>query len=125
MFAANSYRIRLATAEDTDTLRALAERNAEQPLHGRVLIGEINGAGAAALSLSNGRVIADSSPRTAHLVANLRVRAVSIWTAQTAPSLRGRMIAGLPVWYRAAATPVQVSAADEQSPEPQPVLIHA
>jgi len=32
MFAANTYRIRLATDEETDALRGLAEENSQQPL---------------------------------------------------------------------------------------------
>ena len=57
MFAANTYHIRLATDQDTDKLHGLAQRNSQQPLSGRVLIGEIAGVGAAALSLSDGRVV--------------------------------------------------------------------
>ena len=124
MFAANTYRIRLATDEDTDALRSLAERNAQQPLCGHVLVGEIDGGGVAALSLTNGRVIADASPRTGHLVANLRVRAASILTAQATPSLRERLLAALPVWYPVA-TPVQRPTADERSAEHEPVSIAA
>jgi hypothetical protein len=75
MFAANTYRIRLATDEDTDALRGLAERNSRPPLEGSVLIGELDGVVVAALSRSEGRVIADWSAGVDHLVANLRLRA--------------------------------------------------
>jgi hypothetical protein len=102
MFAANTYRIRLATKQDTDTLLRLAEQNSEQPLGGSVLIGEIDGVASAAMSLSDGRVIADASPQTGHLVANLRARAVSAWAYSATPSLNERLLAGLPAWYRAA-----------------------
>jgi len=124
MFAANTYRIHLATDEDTDTLRALAERNSQQPLQGHVLIGEIDGAGAA-LSLSDGRVIADSSPRAGHLVANLRVRAASIWTEQATPSLRERLLAGLPTWYRAVSIATSGSSPETGDVEQESMLIHA
>jgi hypothetical protein len=101
MFAANTYRIRPATDEDTDALRSLAARNSQQPLEGSVLIGEIDGIESAALSLDDGRVIADCTPRADHLVSNMRIRAVGIWANSATPSLRDRLLAGLPVWYRA------------------------
>jgi len=78
MFAANAYRIRFATVEDASTLGLLAERYYQQRLVGRILIGEIDGTPAAALSLHDGRVIADSSPSTDRLVATLRMRAGAI-----------------------------------------------
>jgi hypothetical protein len=105
MFAANTYRIRLATERDADTLRDLVHRTAQRPLEGRVLIGELDGTSAAALSLSDGRVIADGSPGGDHLVANLRIRAISIWAHDDTPDLRERMLGGLPAWYRAVAVP--------------------
>lgn len=101
MFAANTYRIHLANHEDTDTLGRLSEQNEDQPLDGRVLIGEIEGIGAAALSLSDGRLIADCPARTGHLIASLRTRAVSVWAHEATPSLNERLLAGLPAWYRA------------------------
>jgi hypothetical protein len=121
MFAANTYRIRIATDEDTDTLRRLAEEHSEQPLAGPVLIGEIEGVGAAALSLADGRVTADQSPRIDHLVANLRIRAVSIWTHDATPSLNERLLAGLPAWYRA--TAVRSSAPGGDHVDREPVLV--
>ena len=123
MFAVNTYHIRVAKAEDMDTLHRLAEQNSERPLDGRVLIGEIEGVGVAALSLSDGRVIADSSPRIDHLVANLRVRAVSMWAYEAAPSLHDRMLAGLPAWYRAIAKPTR-TAVEERDKQESP-LVHA
>jgi len=63
MFAANTSRVRLANDDDSDAIRGLAERNSHRPLAGRMLIEEIDGVEAAALSLTNRRVLADSSPR--------------------------------------------------------------
>jgi hypothetical protein len=123
MFAANTYRIRLATEQDTDTLRALAERNSERPLEGGVLIGEIDGIASAALSLSDGRVIADSSPRAGHLVANLRSRAISAWAYSATPSLNERLLAGLPAWYRA--TVVRSDTVERERVEREPVAVSA
>jgi hypothetical protein len=96
MFAANAYRIRFATVEDATTLGRLAERYYQQRLVGRILIGEIDGTPAAALSLHDGRVIADSSPRTDRLVATLRMRAGAIRAFEATPSLRERLLAALP-----------------------------
>ena len=96
MIAANAYRIRIATVEDADTLGRLAERESQQPLVGRILIGQIDGAPAAALSLHDGRVIADSSHRTDRLVATLRMRAGAIRAFEATPSLRERLLAALP-----------------------------
>ena len=90
MYAPNAYRIRIATAEDAETLKRLAERDSKRPLVGRVLIGQYAGT-AAALSIHDGRVIADSSPHTGALVANLRVRAAAIRAFEATPSLRDRL----------------------------------
>lgn len=125
MFASKTYCIRLATDQDRDALDRLTERNAQRPLAGRVLIGQLDGAEAAALSLSDGRVVADSSPRCAHLVANLRVRAGSILAYEATPSLRERLLAGLPVWYRAVAVADSGSTADDARVEQEPVLVGA
>jgi hypothetical protein len=96
MFAANAYRIRFATVEDAATLGRLAERYYSQRLVGRILVGEIDGTPAAALSLHDGRVIAESSPRTDRLVATLRMRAGAIRAFEATPSLRERLLAALP-----------------------------
>ena len=96
MIAANAYLIRLAATEDAEGLRHLAERESEQPLVGRVLIGQMNGTPAAALSLHDGRIVADSSRRTDRLVATLRMRAGAIRAFEATPSLRERLLDALP-----------------------------
>jgi hypothetical protein len=95
MFAANTYKLRLATEEDAEALRRLAELDSRRPLAGRVLIGEIAGSPAAALSLDDDRVIADPFRRTDHLVACLRIRAGVIRAHEATPSLSERMRAAL------------------------------
>jgi hypothetical protein len=95
MFAANTYLIRLATAEDAASLVRLARRESRSPLAGRVLIGQIDGAPAAAMSLADGRVVADPLRATGHLVACLRVRARALAAYEATPLLRMRMLAGL------------------------------
>jgi hypothetical protein len=94
MIAANS--IRFATEADTDTLLRLAELDSQQPLAGRVLIAQTDGTPAAALSLRDGRAIADPFQRTDHLVANLRMRARALRAHDVTPVLRQRLLAALP-----------------------------
>jgi hypothetical protein len=95
MFAANTYKLRLATDDDADALRRLAELDSRAPLAGRVLVGEMAGTPAAALSLGDDRVIADPFRRTDHLVACLRIRAGAIRAHEATPSLTARMRAAL------------------------------
>jgi hypothetical protein len=96
MIAANAYRIRFSTAADSDSLSGLAERDSQEPLVGRVLIGYIDGTPAAALSLHDGRVIADTSRQTDRVVSALRMRASAIRAFEATPSLRQRLLAALP-----------------------------
>jgi hypothetical protein len=91
MFAPTAYRIHFATGEDADTLTRLAEHGSQQPLVGRVLIGQLNGTPAAALSLDDGRVITDPSRHTDELVANLRSQAGAVRAFEATPSLRDRL----------------------------------
>jgi hypothetical protein len=114
MFAANSYTIRAANDDDTFTLRRWADRRQQRPLAGSLLIGEINGQPAAAISLLDGRTVADTSASTGHLVANLRIRALSVWAYEARPSLRERIV-------QAMAAPT----APVEQDEPQPAWAHA
>jgi hypothetical protein len=110
MFETNTDRIRFATEEDADTLRSLAERASQKPLDGRVLIGDLDGKPAAALSLLDGRAIAESSRRAARLVVALRLRAGTIRAYEATPSLRERLVKALPP-YRGTTILVPVSPA--------------
>jgi hypothetical protein len=94
MIAANS--IRFATEDDAHALRGLAELDSQRPLTGDVLIAQINGIPAAALSLRDGRAIADPFQRTDHLLANLRMRARATRAYDITPSVRERVLAALP-----------------------------
>jgi hypothetical protein len=120
MIAANAYRIRFATAADADTLRSLAEGESQEPLVGRVLIGHVDGTPAAALSLHDGRAIADSSRPTDRVVAALRMRAGAIRAFEATPSLRARLLAAFPK-QRGGATvvPAPVSRAGQAEGEPE------
>ena len=92
MFPADAYIIRPATDADARALRRLAALDSARPLTGRVLIGELDGAPAAALSLKTGAAIADPFQPTAGLRAYLRMRAAAIEAADREPSLRERML---------------------------------
>jgi hypothetical protein len=96
MFAANPYRIRFATWEDAGAVRRLSGQGCRNPLGSRVLIAEIDGTPAAALSLRTGRVITDPSRPTDRLVAALRMRAAAIRAYEATPSLRERLLAAFP-----------------------------
>jgi hypothetical protein len=94
MISANS--IRYATEDNANALRCLAELDSQQPLEGRVLIAHIDSTVVAALSLKDGRVIADPFQHTDHHVAKLRMRAGAIRAHEVTPSLRERLLAALP-----------------------------
>jgi hypothetical protein len=92
MFPANAYVIRLATDQDAATLRRLATLDSARPLTGRVLIGEIKGQPAAALSLKTGVSIADPFQATENLRVHMRMRASAVEAVELEPSLRERML---------------------------------
>jgi len=84
--------IRLATDHDAAALRKLAALDEARPLTGRVLIAEIAGEPAAALSLETGAVIADPFEHTDTLRVHMRMRASAIEAVEREPSLRERML---------------------------------
>ena len=92
MFPADLYIIRLATEQDAPALRRLAALDSARPLTGRILIGEIDGAPAAALSLKTGASIADPFQVTDNLRVHMRMRASAIEATEREPSLRERML---------------------------------
>ena len=120
MIAANAYRIRFATAADADTLKGLAERNSQDELVGRVIIGHLDGTTAAAMSLHDGRVIADSSRSTDRVVSALRMRADSIRAFEATPSLRERLLAALPK-DRGSSNVVQLPVSRDEQDEREPL----
>jgi hypothetical protein len=120
MIAANAYHIRFATRADADTLKRLAEGDSKQPLVGRVLVGEIDGTPAAAVSLDDGRLIADSSRGTDRLVATLRMRAGAVRAFEATPSLRERLLAALPK-ERGRTNVVPMPASHDEVDEREPV----
>lgn len=95
MFAANTYVIRQASPADRDLLERIARLDTQRPIDGAALIGEVGGIAAAAVSLSDGRVIADPFMHTANLVALLRVRSRARRAAVRTPSVADRLRAGV------------------------------
>jgi hypothetical protein len=95
MFPANAYVIRQATIDDQDVLQRLAGLDSQRPLSGPALIGEIDGTPSAAISMADGRVVADPFKLTAHLVPVLMMRRRSLQAFAARPSLPARLKAGL------------------------------
>jgi hypothetical protein len=95
MYPGNYYVIRQATPEDEPALRRLAELDSQRPLSGPALIAEIDGGAAAALSLNDGRVIADPFERTTVLRQLLRIRAGALDAHARTPSLADRIRAAM------------------------------
>jgi hypothetical protein len=92
LFPADLYIIRLATEQDATTVRHLAALDSARPLTGRVLIGEIDGKPAAALSLKTGVAVADPFQATENLRVHMRMRASAVEAIDREPSLRERML---------------------------------
>jgi hypothetical protein len=67
--------LRLTTADDAPALWRLAALDDAPPLDGEALMAVLDGEPVAALSLSDGRVVANPFRRTADIVALLQMRA--------------------------------------------------
>ena len=109
MFAANIHVIRPATDADTEALDRLAALDSSPPLTGRILIGEADGRPAAALSLDDGRAVADPWGSTRTLRICLRLRASAMTAFEASPSLSERMLRAVRAAQaaRPAATPAR------------------
>src|SRR3954468_2670559 len=83
--------IRLATRFDDDELRSLAALDSMRPLAGPVIVAQSDGRIDAALSLEDGRAIADPFRPTAGLVDVLRTRAARLRGDQAAPARLRRL----------------------------------
>ena len=96
MFSTTNYTIRLATNDDDAALRRLAEIDDRDPLvPGPVLVGELGGKPEVALSLTDGRAIANPFLPTAALLARVRMRAGALGAYERTPSLPARIRAAL------------------------------
>jgi hypothetical protein len=104
VYPTNAYVIRSAADEDEEALSRLAGLDSQPPVHRPALIGEIDGTPAAAISLIDGRVIADPFRSTAGLRQVLQMRHRALRTYSRTPSLPERLHAALsPFRARAAA----------------------
>jgi hypothetical protein len=91
-----AYTLRFATPDDEPALHRLAEIDSQSPLTATpVLLGEIDGTPQAALSLSDGRVVANPFLPTASLLAHLRMRAGALTAYERTPSLASRIRAAM------------------------------
>ena len=88
--AEHELRIRLAGSADRGVLTGLAALDSQQPLDGDALIAELDGIAVAALSLRDGRLVADPFAPTAVVGDHLQLRAASITATErpTAPHIR-------------------------------------
>jgi hypothetical protein len=83
--------IRHATENDRRALQRLTELDSEQPLSMPALVAEKRGLPAAAISLADGRIIADPFENTAVLRQLLRYRFGALQAYSRQPSLSERM----------------------------------
>src|SRR3954470_24679773 len=83
--------IRVATRFDDADLHRLAALDSAQPLAGRIIVAQSDGRIDAALSLDDGRTIADPFRPTAGLVDVLRARAARLRGAEGAPARPRRL----------------------------------
>jgi hypothetical protein len=100
MYASNSHLIRLATDADADSLSRLAELTSQTPLGGRVLVAQVDGTTVAAISVDEGRTLADPGCFIGYLLPCLRARAQALRAYEAEPSLPARMLAAVPERYR-------------------------
>ena len=95
VYPSNVYVVRPATEDDQRDLQRLAELDGQRPFAGPALIGEIDGRPAAAVSLFEGRVVADPFQHTAALRQILRMRLGALRAYSSTPSLAERMRAAM------------------------------
>jgi hypothetical protein len=92
--AGRTVALRPAHADETHVVEQLAELDDAPTLDGQVLLALIDGRPVAALSLGDGRVVADPFVRTEEAVALLRLQAKHLWPKSRRrrfrPSLRPR-----------------------------------
>jgi hypothetical protein len=91
MFSSTAYTIRRATEDDAPALRRLATLDSGPALAHPVLIGELDGAPAAALSLADGRLAADPFLPSGALAVHLRLRGIGLLAYDREPSLAARI----------------------------------
>ena len=96
------YVIRPATIDDADAISRLAALDSARAPEAPLIIGELGGAPAAALSLADGRSVSNPFERTSQLMSYMRIRARALKAVDTEPSLRRRMLLAVPTRLRPA-----------------------
>ena len=95
MYPTSAYVVRQADADDERTLHRLAELDGQRPFSGPALIGEIDGRPAAAISLFEGRIIADPFQPTTVLRQVMRLRLDALRAYSSTPALAERVRAAM------------------------------
>ena len=95
MLSASALTIRPANGDDAAVLRRLSVLDAGREPAGRVLVAEEDGQVVAALSVDDGRVVADPFEPTAAAVALLRARAAALLGRTPRASWRERVASRL------------------------------
>jgi hypothetical protein len=95
MFPANSHVIRPATPADEHALRRLARAAGRTPLGGRILVAEVRGQVAAALSRDENRTLQDAALAPSYLTALLRLRDEGLTAYEREPRLAVRVAEAL------------------------------
>jgi hypothetical protein len=83
--------LRHARRDDADDVQRLAVLDEARPLQGRVLLAMVNGLAVAALSLDDGRVVADPFVATAEARSLLRLRAAQLAAGRLRRRLHWRL----------------------------------
>ena len=84
-----AFTIRLAYPDDAVALRRLAAMDSQRPLSGRILVAEVAAELWAAVSIEEGRAVADPFRRTATLVRVLEAQAAaSVLATRTGDAVR-------------------------------------
>ena len=91
MFPTNSHVIRPATLADEHALRRLAHADGRTPLGGRILVAEVRGEIAAAISRDEHRTLEDPAIAPAYLTTVLRLRAEGFDAYERQPDLAIRV----------------------------------
>jgi hypothetical protein len=95
MYAANSHVIRPATPTDEHALRRIAKQAGRRALDGRIMVAEVRGAVAAAMSRDDHRAIADTAIAPAYLTTLLRLRIEGMDAFEREPDLSVRLAEAL------------------------------
>jgi hypothetical protein len=91
MFSSTTYVIRGARISDARDLERIAAMDSQRPLQGHIIVGEIDGRPQAAMSIDDGRLVANPFAHTESLAAHLRIRARGIRAAEAYPAVRDRI----------------------------------